>query len=101
MSNLEIANTILSQLGGNRFIAMTGARMPAAIENGLRFQLPRNPLKVNLVRVILDANDTYRMEFCYLDKKRCEVRILTVKTDVYADSLQTIFTDQTGLYTSL
>lgn len=98
-NNLETANTILAQLGGNRFIVMTGAKHPLAIENGLQFKLPRNECGVQMVRIILDVNDTYRMEFCRVRKN---VAIpLTVKTDVYCDMLQEVFTDQTGLYSTL
>lgn len=97
--NVAIANTILAQLGGNRFIAMTGAKFLTAIEGGLQCRIGRNACGVNLVRVILDVNDTYRMEFCRLRKR--QVTILSVKSDVYCDQLQAIFTDQTGLYTSL
>lgn len=35
-----IAETILSQLGGRRFIAFTGAKEFVAIESGLMFRLP-------------------------------------------------------------
>lgn len=98
-TNVQIANTILAQLGGGRFVVMTGAKFLTAIEGGLHFRIGRNDAGVNFVRVILDVNDTYRMEFCRLRKS--QVTILTTKVDVYADQLQEIFTDQTGLYTSL
>ncbi|MGI9949502.1 hypothetical protein [Vibrio hyugaensis] len=39
-ARLRIANTILAQLGGNRFIVMTGAKQFVAIEQGLMFTLP-------------------------------------------------------------
>jgi hypothetical protein len=99
MTNMETANIILQQLGGGRFVVMTGAKHLMAIDGGLQFRVGKNACGVNLVRVILDVNDTYRMEFCRL--RKCQVTILSVKTDVYCDQLQSIFTDQTGLYTSL
>lgn len=99
MTNMTVANTILQQLGGGRFIAMTGSKDFVGDSNSLRFKVGRNSAGVNLVKVILDADDTYRMEFCRFRKNT--VTILTVKTNVYFDQLQAIFTDQTGLYTSL
>lgn len=63
--NQEIAQTILQQLGGNHFAVMTGAKNFVAIENGLRFQIGRNATKANCVKVILDWDDTYTMQFWY------------------------------------
>ena len=42
-----IATTILQQLGGSRFIAMTGAKNLVAEENALIFRLPENWLSWN------------------------------------------------------
>lgn len=99
MSNMQIAKTILQQLGNGRFVAMTGAKLFTAIEGGVHFRIGRNARGVNFVRIILDVNDTYRMEFCRL--RKAQITILSTKTDVYCDQLQSIFTDQTGMYTSL
>lgn len=59
----SIANTILSQFGGRKFVAMTGAKNIVAIENGLRFQIGRNGSKANVVKVVLNSDDTYTMQF--------------------------------------
>ncbi len=60
---MEIAKTILSQLGGNRFITMTGAKHFVGLtEPGLQFDLPTDAGAINKVtrlRVILDPCDTY------------------------------------------
>lgn len=48
MSGKEIATTILKQLGGNRFLAMTGAKHLAYGDNDLRFRLPKAKDKINL-----------------------------------------------------
>ena len=58
-----IATTILSQLGGHHFVVMTGAKRMVAIENGLRFNIGSNGSKANMVKVILNADDTYTMQF--------------------------------------
>ncbi len=61
-NNQIIAKTILEQLGGGRFMAMTGAKNMVAIENGLQFDLPRTRHYVkdgiNKVQVVLDPSDT-------------------------------------------
>ena len=94
---MQVAQTILSQLGGNRFIAMTGAKGFAAAERTLVFSIGRNSSKVNRVRINLDGNDTYTLEF----SRYANYQHKTLKTyeGVYADMLQELFTEYTGLYT--
>lgn len=96
----QIATTILSQLGGNRFLAMTGAKPTMYGERKLSFRLPRAKKSINHLTVTLRADDTYDMRFGtligsrpYAEKDRFE--------GVYADDLQRLFTEATGLYTSL
>jgi hypothetical protein len=43
MSNLTVANTILEQLGGGRFIAMTGAKSFVGGEDSLHQQGSHHP----------------------------------------------------------
>ena len=57
--NQKIASIILQQLGGRRFVTMTGARCLVAINNGLRF-------KANMVSIVLRGDDTYTMTFLYV-----------------------------------
>ena len=102
----QIAQTILAQLGGNRFIAMTGASSFSswhAIDNirgGLTFRIPRNnSIRATSVRIYLMDSDTYRVQFCTM--KDYEFIIIATREDVYADNLRTIFEEVTGLYTSL
>lgn len=59
----QLAQTILSQLGGNRFVVMTGAKQLVSIDNGLRFKIGRNASKANMVKVLLNGDDTYTMQF--------------------------------------
>ncbi|EFE7250305.1 hypothetical protein F9V24_27190, partial [Escherichia coli] len=60
-----VATEILNQLGGNRFIAMTGAKNFTCFdengESGLCFRLPSNfAMKgINLVKIKLTFSDTY------------------------------------------
>lgn len=108
-----IANTILNQLGGNRFIAMTGSRDFIAIKDGLRMGLARNASKANKLDIVLNSDDTYTMKFYRYTPWRYSTRggkfteypekITTVKefTGVYFDQLQELFTNVTGMYTRL
>lgn len=95
-----IANTILQQLGGRMFVMMTGAKDLIALggDGGLQFKLPRFPgLPINLVRVILLPNDTYRVEFCRHKPSKLQVIVDKVVSDVYATDLRHVFTETTGL----
>ena len=110
---MKVANIILQQLGGNRFIAMTGASHFVSDGNTLRMNLPRNASKANRLYITLAADDTYTMRFFYYraggwrvnHKTMTVTETKTVERDVYKiegvyfDQLQSIFTKQTGLYT--
>jgi len=97
-NNQQVAQTILRQLGGNKFIAMTGSKnfVSNTKENSLTMKLTRNKLSASHLRIKLTANDDYTMEFFG--------RTGTIKKTiegVYCDMLQDIFTEVTGLYTYL
>lgn len=92
----EIAKTILEQLGGGMFRAMTGAKDFMASEKGLRFSLPRSYNGIKAVSVELRQDDTYDLRFMKPDFSE-----RTSYEGVYAEDLRKIFTEETGLYTSL
>ena len=97
---LQIAKTILSQLGGNRFVAMTGAKSFGYDSKGssvsLQFRIGRNAKQVNIVKInYIRGKDLYEMEF-YKGTK-----LLKKVSNIYADQLQKMFTKHTGMYTSL
>ena len=105
------ANLIYSQLGGNKFKVMTGSKnfMCADITESnpifwLRMDLVKNKSKVNRLKIYLNSNDTYTMYFYKQTIKNYVDVIITNEikiNDVYCDQLKTIFTNVTGLYTSL
>ena len=74
--NQEIAQTILTQLGGHKFAVMTGAKNFVAIDNGIRFSIGKNGSRANLVKVVLDWDDTYTMSFIRQGKLANEYSIL-------------------------
>lgn len=100
-ANMEIAHTILSQLGGNKFIAMTGAKNLGASENGLSMKIMRNAKKVTHVKITLNGKDLYDVEFMKINNRSFEITVLAKFEDAYAEDLKGIFESSTGLYTSL
>lgn len=99
---MEVANTILQQLGGRRFGIMTGAKNFIATEDGLSFRLPSNFASkgINAVRVdLIKCSDTYLLTF--IKVRGTKITIVEMVTNVYCDQLQEIFTAQTGLQTRL
>jgi len=105
--SLEIANTILEQLGGRRFVGMTGAKALTACECGLRMKLPGNLTRerINWVEVKLTPSDTYAVTFASERRPRgkawAERKVLHTFEDVYCDQLRDLFEEVTGLVTSL
>lgn len=99
MSN-TIAQTILAQLGGGRFVAMTGARDLVASPQALQFGIGRGAAnKANKVRVTLTDADLYDVEFYSL--RGVNLREVGRVEGVYADNLRRVFTEQTGMAVSL
>lgn len=78
---MSIATTILQQLGGNKFIAMTGAKNFVSVKDGIRFSIGRNGSKANMVQITLKWDDTYTMQFW---RKGSEVNPYTILMK-YAD----------------
>ena len=92
---------LLQQLGGNRFIAMTGAKNLAVdkAKNTLHMKIGRNSKGVSHLRIKLTGADLYDMEF--LQVRAGNVKVKAKETGLYADQLQKMFTKHTGMYTSL
>lgn len=101
MSNY-VAETILSQIGGNRFRAMTGAKNLIAHNDGLSFRFPQTK-GVNYCKITLNMFDTYDVEFGMVRNKQGVPTYTKKKVvdNIFNDQLQEVFTNTTGLYTSL
>jgi hypothetical protein len=95
------AETVLRQLGGGRFVAMTGAKNMMALPcGGLQVQLARFPgVKTTAVRVELTPADTYRVEGFAC--RGFNVKSLWVAEGVHADQLRGVFEANTGLRVTL
>ena len=107
---LQIASTILMQMGGaGKIKMMTGAKNFMALPSGVSFDFP-NKGGPNHVKVTLEPNDTYTVEF----GRKAGMKALmsgnlkaedfykqTSKHEgIYDDQLKELFEGQTGLYLS-
>lgn len=109
---MNAANIILEQLGGNKFIAMTGSSKFTSVDGGntLFMKLTKNKAKTNTLRITLMPDDTYKMLFSYEKMTPIKKRIFDSSLpsfttsnqqlfeDVYNDQLKDIFESVTGLY---
>ena len=95
------ASEILRQLGGNRFIAMTGAKNFTRNDTTqtICFHIGKNCHSINYVRITLNSMDTYDVEFITLRAGVTKVR--ATDEGIYNDQLQDVFTSRTGMYTRL
>lgn len=90
---------LLQQLGGNKFIAMTGAKNFVKTENSLSFRITNAKNSINYVKITLNSMDTYDMEFGRINKSG--YKVISSAEGIYNDQLQETFTENTGLYTHL
>jgi len=101
-TDMTVANTIFAQLGGPRFSAMTGCRDLVGAADSLTFKIGRAKDGINAVRITLDPTDTYTMTFFKIARGRgYKVTTVAEVSMVYSAQLRSIFTNHTGLYTSL
>lgn len=116
--------TIVEQIGGNKFLAMTGSKFQYYGHDKLGYvylmiKLTKNQSKAQYLKIQLNGLDLYDLIFSRIKKtlkpecktpeykamglKLYDEEVIIVKEykDVYADMLQDIFTSVTGLYTTL
>jgi len=98
---IAVAAVILEQLGGRRFLAMTGAKRLLAHPSALSFRLPSNFAKkgINYVRIELNLMDFYDITFSRV--RGTEIIHEEQLRDVDCEQLRGVFTSTTGLETSL
>lgn len=92
---MNVAQIILSQLGGGRFVAMTGARNFLGREDGLSFKIGRNAGRISHVRVTLTPADDYTVEF--LRVHGSTIKTVSKCDGIYCDNLAEVVSDATGL----
>ena len=95
----QIAETILTQLGGSRLVAMTGARNFVQLDAGLALKLGRGGL-CSHVRIDLDlATDTYTVTT--MKVRGMSSRVLQEVAGVHVGQLRGTMEQVTGFYLSL
>ena len=95
MADLTVPKTILAQLGGERFVMMTGATGFMGSADSLAFKLGSNPRRVTHVRVTLTPDGLYDMTFFSTGKGPQS------HDGIHREMLQEVFGASTGLYTTL
>ena len=108
---MTIANTILDQLGGNKFITMTGSKNFIAEEYALSMKLAKNKSSANYLKIYLNGLDLYEMTFSKITMPSFNLKTGEMRNGGYKevasfngvmfDQLQSIFTSVTGLDTHL
>ena len=107
MAEGKVGNEMLRQLGGRRFMMMVGAKQPIwnGDKNELGMKIGRNAIGANYFTIRLNPKDLYdlRFESRRMNRKTYEmsVKVKAEHNDVYADQLQEIFENTTGLYTRM
>ena len=93
-----VAVEILKQLGGNRFIVMTGAKNFCCDNNSICFKLPGTLTKnrINYVKIKLNVMDTYDVEFVSI--WGANIKTIAKVDGIYNDMLQDTVANYTGLY---
>jgi hypothetical protein len=95
------AEDVLKQLGGRKFIAMTGAKQFVRDDKNkaIMFKIPKAKNGINYIRITLTSMDLYDIEFMAF--RGTNVKTVAREKGIYNDQLQSVFTKNTGLYTSL
>lgn len=97
------AQTVIDQLGGNRFVVMTGAKLFVKDDAAqtLAFKLPGAARDgINYVNVKLEENDTYTVQFSKLRGMNL-AKLIAEREMVHGDELRAVFVAATGLDVSL
>ena len=97
---MSVAKTILSQLGGNKFCAMTGAKNFLDHGDALSMKIGRNSSNSNYLKITLNMMDLYDVHFSKVSKMG-EEKSVKEYNNVYNDMLVEIFESHTGMYTKL
>jgi hypothetical protein len=96
MNNAQIT---LSQLGGNKFIAMTGATCYHDNNGNTLVVKFKGSKAANIMYVTLNSMDTYDVKFCKF--RGMDIKTVAEFNGAYVDMLKPMFEDTTKLRTSL
>jgi hypothetical protein len=99
---MKVADIILEQLGGvNRLRSMIGRNTTFVTDtNSVMICMPMVK-GINRVRVTLEENDVYTMEFARYTRSQFKYKVKETLDHVYVSQIQELFTAKTGLDTHL
>lgn len=100
-AKMKISETILQQLGGRKFITMTGANNFIGGDGSLSARLPSGLASNNAngFRITLNERDYYDIRFYRI--RACKLTELEGATDIGAENLRSTFERLSGLRLSL
>lgn len=96
------AEEVLQQLGGRKFIVMTGAKnfVKNDKEKSIVFKIGGGAKNsINHVKITLTSMDLYNIDF--ISVRGTNIKTVATVKGVYNDQLQSMFTKYTGMNTSL
>ena len=97
---MDVAQEILSQLGGPRIAMMIGGKGFIGAENALQFGFrARARNGINKIRIVLDPSDTYTVEFWRVHAGAS--KLVDSESMVYCDGLKSLCERRIGLAFSL
>lgn len=97
---METVKEILNQLGGNKFVVMTGAHTILKHDDNTLSLKFRGSRRANYLKVqYIPSIDLYTVTIGKIGAKT--YKVISQTEGVYNDMLQELFTRVTGLYTSL
>ena len=94
---MTTATQILSQLGGNKFIAMTGATCYS--DGNTLISKFKGSKVANIMYISVNEKDLYDVKICKF--RGLDIKTIKEFTDVYSNMLTPLFEKVTGLKTSL
>jgi hypothetical protein len=98
----HVPKTILEQMGGNRALAMIGAKDFVYGDNFLKISFKAKALNgIKCFRIILTPADTYTVTFYGAMKAGLMPAIKAEFEDIYCEQLKGLIERTTGLYLSL
>lgn len=96
---MNTATEILNQLGGNKFIAMTGASVYSDNNGQTLVAKFKGSRVANIMYITLNSMDLYDVQICKF--RGLDVKVVKEVSNAYNDMLKNIFETTTGLRTSL
>jgi len=98
-SDQTVAKNILFQLGGNKFLTITGTKNLVSDLNSLSFRIPRSKDGINYIKITLTSKDIYDVEYGKIYGYK--YTIVKREEGIYNNMLVSNFEKNTGLLTSI